>query len=345
TDRPLGTGLALAGRRADGTDFPADIALSQMHTPDGPLVIAAVRDMTTQRASEVARARLELLAAVVESSAGAIIGSTLDGVITSWNPGAEKLYGYRAGEVIGRPVGVLSPRGREGEIAAILARVSQGHPVERRHTLRVRKDGMVIAVSLSASPILDGDGVVVGASSIANDLTGVEEAYALSRAMLEASLDSFVAISAGGTITDANEATVRLTGVSRDVLIGTPFPGYFTDPTRAEEIYQHVFSAGMAMDYPLTVRHSSGTLIHVRYNASVIRNSAGAVLGVFAAARDVTAQMADQSKVAASHQAELERLAELERFQRLTVGRELKMMELKEENKRLRAAVRSIDQH
>ena len=111
--------------------------------------------------------------------------------------------------------------------------------------------------------------------------------------MIEASLDSLVAISPKGKITDANQATVKLTGVARDKLIGTSFSNYFTDLTKAEEIYQRVFTQGMAVDYPLTLRQRDGreTLTEVLYNASVYRDADGKVLGVFAAARDVTEQM------------------------------------------------------
>jgi PAS domain S-box-containing protein len=109
--------------------------------------------------------------------------------------------------------------------------------------------------------------------------------------MIEASLDSLVAISPEGKITDVNEATVKATGVSRDQLIGTAFSDYFTEAEKANEIYQRVFAQGMAVDYPLTLRHRDGTLTEVLYNASVYRDPVDNVLGVFAAARDVTKLM------------------------------------------------------
>jgi PAS domain S-box-containing protein len=145
-----------------------------------------------------------------------------------------------------------------------------------------------------------------------------------------------VAISPEGKITDANQATVKVTGVSRDQLIGTAFSDYFTEPRKANGIYQQVFAEGMATDYPLTMRHRDGTLTEVLYNASVYRSASGEVLGVFAAARDVTKQVHAQREIAERQARELERLAELERFQRLTVGRELRMIELKREIDSLR---------
>ena len=143
-------------------------------------------------------------------------------------------------------------------------------------------------------------------------------------------------ISPEGKITDVNEATLKVTGVPREELIGTDFSDYFTEPQKASRIYQRVFAEGMAVDYPLTMCDQDGTLTDVLYNASVYRDTSGNVLGVFAAARDVTKQKQAQQEIAAQQGKELGRLAELERFQRLTVGRELKMIELKKEIEYLR---------
>ncbi len=162
------------------------------------------------------------------------------------------------------------------------------------------------------------------------------EAAQYVRSLIEASLDPLVTISAAGKITDVNEATVKVTGVPRERLIGTDFSDYFTEPVKAREGYQQVFSKGFVTDYPLTIRHRDGKLTNVLYNASVYKDVRGNVLGVFAAARDVTAQKRAEAEVAAPRARELERLAELERFQRLTVGRELKMIELKKEIEELK---------
>ena len=107
---------------------------------------------------------------------------------------------------------------------------------------------------------------------------------------MEASLDPLVTISTEGKITDVNEATIKVTGLGREELIGTVFSDYFTEPDKAREGYQQVFAKGFVTDYPLTIRHKDGQLMDVLYNASVYRDVRGNVLGVFAAARDVTAQ-------------------------------------------------------
>ncbi len=144
-------------------------------------------------------------------------------------------------------------------------------------------------------------------------------------------LDPFVMISPEGKITDVNAATVKVTGVLRERLIGTDFSDYFTEPVRAREGYQQVFAEGFVTDYPLTIRHNAGQLTEVLYNASVYKGADSNVRGVFATARDVTAQRRAEAEVASQRAKELERIDELERFQKLTVGRELKMIQLKKE--------------
>ncbi|WP_081897837.1 PAS domain S-box protein [Flavobacterium sp. 83] len=110
------------------------------------------------------------------------------------------------------------------------------------------------------------------------------------RSLIEASLDPFVTISVDGKITDVNEASIKITGVSRENLIGTDFSDYFTEKEKAKQGYQQVFEKSFVADYPLTIKHKNGKLIDVLYNASVYKDDKGIVLGVFAAARDVTAQ-------------------------------------------------------
>jgi len=338
-DRMMGLDLALRGRRRDGTQFPVDIALSHIDSEDGPLVIAAVRDTTDGKKAEKHRHLSSRLAAIVQDCDEPIIGKSLDGTITSWNPAAERMYGYPSREVIGQSIDLLSPEGQAGEMHAILARIGAGRPVEHLDTTRIRKDGTAITVSLTVSPIHDQHGAVNGASTIARDIAEQRKAVEAARSMMESSLDSLVAISPEGRITDVNEATVKVTGIPRDQLVGTAFSDYFTEPENANAIYQRVFAQGMAVDYPLTMRHRDGTVTDVRYNASVYRDPDGHVLGVFAAARDVTKQKQAQLEIAEQQAKELDRLAELERFQRLTIGRELRMIELKKEIEYLRMSV------
>jgi PAS domain S-box-containing protein len=336
--RQVGADPKLSARRQDGSEFPVDIALSNMGSRDGMLVIAAVRDMSHYQSSEVDRRRADLLLALVEYSEDAIITTALDGTVTSWNPAAERIFGYSGEEIIGTPAQGLSPQDRTQETRTILSTVGAGQAVEHLETVRVRKDGTLFPASVIVSPIRDAQDGIVGASIIARDLTDQLQAALYIRGLLEAALDPLVMISPDGEITDVNEAMVRLTGVPRDQLIGTSFSGYFTDPGTAEGVYQQVFEQGAVSDHPLTLRHENGqeTKTEVLYNASAYYGVSGKVLGIFAAVRDVTQQLQTQRAMARQQAEEQSRLKELERFQRLTVGRELKMIELKKEIEYLR---------
>src|SRR5450631_4573888 len=283
--RAMGAVVELTGRRRDGSDFPVDISLSSIQTPAGTLVTAAVRDVTERKEADQ---DLQRMAAIIRNSDDAIIGKTLEGIITSWNPAAERMFGYSSGEIIGKSIDLLSPPDRAGEIECILTTVRAGQHVDHVESVRIRKDGTAITVSLSVSPIRDAGGAIVGASTITLDVTEARQAFESARSMIESSLDALVAISPEGRITDVNEATVKVTGIPREELIGTAFSECFTEPEKANAIYQLVFDQGMAVDYPLTMRHRDGTLTEVLYNASVYRDAGGKVLGVFAAARDVT---------------------------------------------------------
>jgi PAS domain S-box-containing protein len=123
---------------------------------------------------------------------------------------------------------------------------------------------------------------------VPRDAPADRNASQYARSLIEASLDPLVTISPEGKITDVNEATIKVTGEARERLIGTVFSDYFTEPLDARTGYQEAFGKGFVTDYPLTIRHKDGRLTDVLYNASVYRDTSGNVLGVFAAARDVT---------------------------------------------------------
>ncbi len=140
-------------------------------------------------------------------------------------------------------------------------------------------------------------------------MTAQQQAAQYARSLIEASPDPLVTISPEGKVTDVNEATVRATGVPRASLVGTDFSGYFTEPEKARSGYEQVFSQGFVTDYPLTIRHRDGSLMDVLYNASVYRDVRGNVLGVFAAARDVTERRRAEEELR-RHQERLEQLVE-----------------------------------
>jgi len=173
------------------------------------------------RELETSNARYQALASLVEGAQDAIIGKDLDGVVTTWNKGAQELYGYTAKEMLGRNIDVLTPPPRKNEVAQLISRIRRGEVVEHYETERITNSGWRIDVSVTLSPILDSAGSLVGISTVARDITDrrrAERATAAAarygRSLIEASLDPLVTISAKGKITDVNDATVQATGIT-----------------------------------------------------------------------------------------------------------------------------------
>ena len=165
--RSMGAGRDLFAKRRDGSEFPVEIGLNPIDTPDGYFVLAAVIDITERKKFEV---QLSLFASIINSSDDAIISKTTDGIITSWNHGAEKVFGYEAGEIIGKSIGLLVPADRLIEEKEISEKIARGEEVSHYETDRIRKDG-TINVMLTISPIKDAAGNIIGASKISRDIT------------------------------------------------------------------------------------------------------------------------------------------------------------------------------
>jgi len=156
----------------DGSTVVVDSRMQLL--PDGT-VLEANHDVTWRRGVEAelreSELRLRYVAAIVESSDDAIVSKNLDGIIASWNSGAERIFGYSAQEAVGRPITMLIPQERQDEETTILARIRRGERIDHFETVRQRKDGELIVVSLTVSPVKNANGEIVGASKIARDIT------------------------------------------------------------------------------------------------------------------------------------------------------------------------------
>jgi PAS domain S-box-containing protein len=214
--------------RKDGTRFPVLMDIAVIKDEEGRIIYraASLQDITERKLGEEARERL---AAIVESSDDAILSKTLDGRITSWNAGAEKMYGYAREEAIGRHVSFLAPPDRLDEVAQIQERLRHGEHIAHLETVRVRKDGVRINVSVSISPIRDGAGAVVGASTIARDITEQKRAEAALieseeryRELFENANDIIYTLDLEGNLTSLNKAGERITGYRREDVLNTP---------------------------------------------------------------------------------------------------------------------------
>ncbi len=232
----------------------------------------------------------QFLAAIVEYSDDAILGLTPEGNIFSWNKGAQDIFGYTAEEAIGQPVNLIHPQYNHQEFDKVLSKLENKEVINHFKTQRKTKDGRTINVSLSISPVKDNEGNLIGLSKIIRDITHQETSTNYARSLIEASLDPLVTISSEGKITDVNQATIQVTGCSREILVDSDFSDYFTEPEKAREGYQKVFSQGKVTDYPLTILSKNGKRTEVFYNATLYRDNSGRIQGVFASARDVTEQ-------------------------------------------------------
>ena len=293
-----------------------------------------------RRAEEELRSASLYARSLIEASPDPLVTISPEGKINDVNEATIRVTGIPRDKLIGTDFSnyfTESGKAREGYQQVF----AKGSVADYPLTIR-QKDGRLTDVLYNASVYRDARGRILGVFAAARDVTEQKQASQYARNLIEVSLDPLVTISPEGKITDVNEATIKATGVPRDKLLGTDFSNYFTEPGKAREGYQQVFAKGSVTDYPLTIRHKDGRLTDVLYNASVYRDVQGRVLGVFAAARDVTAQREAEAKVAEQRAREerqareLERLAELERFHKVTVGRELRMVELKKEIEELK---------
>jgi PAS domain S-box-containing protein len=246
------------------------------------------------RKEEAARA---LLAAVVASSESAIISKTIKGVITSWNPAAEQLFGYTAAEVMGKPMTILFPQDRHSEEAELLARVVRGERVSQYETKRLRKNGSIIEVSVNLSPIRDRLGRIVGVSKITHDITerrAQEAAQSLLASIVASCGDAIISKSMQGTITSWNPAAERMFGYTAEEILGKPaITLYPPDRLHEEEaLNSRNFKGESIARFETMRRRKDGSLVLLSASLSPLLDRFGHITGVSVIAHDITERRA-----------------------------------------------------
>ncbi len=225
---------------------------------------------------------------LIEASLDPLVTISVDGKILDVNEASVKVTGTPRAKLIGTNFSnyfTEPEKAQKGYLQAFEKGFVSDYALTIKHV-----NGKLTDVLYNASVYKDEKGKVLGLFAAARDVTEQKQASQYSRSLIEASLDPLVTISGDGKILDVNEASVKVTGTSRAKLIGTNFSNYFTEPEKAQKGYLQAFEKGFVSDYALTIKHVNGKLTDVLYNASVYKDDSGNVLGVFAAARDVTEQ-------------------------------------------------------
>ncbi|MEV4709329.1 PAS domain S-box protein [Actinoplanes sp. NPDC049316] len=324
--------LPLRGVRSDGHVFPVEISLAAVSMPGGDMLVTTIlRDDTLNREAQEARA---LLASIVQSSHDAIVTTDLDGVVLTWNPGAELLYGYPAAKMVGQNVDRIVPPERRVDEDEVRTLVRIGGRMDRYRTTKLHSDGSVIAVSVLVSPLRDAAGTIVGMTTTARDISERERAEAQVQAVLDAAPDALLGVDEAGAIVLVNAEAERLFGLPRYDLVqmgvrrllpdGLPpaaamlRTGGDSTPLDTERIDgSHDPAEGAPRWATRTARRRDGRELPVEISCSAF-DADGRVI-VVAAVRDITERLtAEAEQQALRDEAEQQRVeARLQRTQRL----------------------------
>ncbi len=247
--------IEVSALRADGTEFPAELAIIPVPGSQPPLFTAFMRDITERKRDEEAMSRL---AALVESSDDGLFGQDLNGIITSWNRGAEQIFGYRTDEIVGTPVMRLVPAEAQAEERELQRKIAAGERVGNFETMRQAKDGRQFPVSITVSPLKDGDGKVIGASKVVRDISSHKAAEAIAltahrrlQNVLGSITDGLAVLDKDWRYTYFSEQAARIVGVNAADLLGgflwDLFPA--AEGTKFYEGYHRAVNTGQKVEF------------------------------------------------------------------------------------------------
>jgi diguanylate cyclase (GGDEF)-like protein/PAS domain S-box-containing protein len=289
----LNTRTELEGLHRDGHEFPIELSIGATSSAHGFVFSAFARDISQRRHAEEAVRRL---AATVAASTDAIISADLNGFIIDWNAGAERMYGYPASDTIGRKLSVIVPEERAGELRAALDRVNKGEYIEQLETVRRRKDGSLVEVSISLAPLTDEHGTVIATTGIARDMSTAKQAALDLRAseeryrrIVETAFEGVWIIDSKNETAFVNRRMADMLGYAPDEMRGKPVLA-FMDPNA-----QAAFVANRdrrqqdhQAEHEFRFRRKDGSELWVLLEASPDRDQAGNYVGSLAMVTDVT---------------------------------------------------------
>jgi two-component system cell cycle sensor histidine kinase/response regulator CckA len=286
--------IEMTAMRSDGSELQVELAITVIHSEQAPIFTAVLHDITARKQADETRARL---AAIVDSSDDAIFSMSLDDTILTWNAGAERLYGYSAEEMIGRSKMLLVPAGLRGGLKPILAKAARGEPGEPFETRRVRKDGSLVDISLTISPMTESGGRVTSLSAIGRDITSrksTEVAVRDERDRAQRFLDTadvtLLALDVNGRITLINRKGCDLLGWTESELLGQDFLEMCL-PERSRIALRKKFETVLDGDLSVVeagVLTKSGEERLVEWRNTLLKDDVGRVIGTFSSGTDIT---------------------------------------------------------
>jgi PAS domain S-box-containing protein len=282
----IGRTVEVHGRRKDASEFPVELSLAKWDSPRGTFFVGLLRDISEREKLQETRAQL---ASIVESSSQAILATTLTGQVTSWNPAAEKMYGYSAAEIVGHSVDMIVPDDRREMLKDVVRRIRRGERVGEFETQRRTKDRGIIDVAVTAFPLYDTAGRITGVARIDRDITDEKQArdsLQLYKQIYDSSKDGIAVLDVEGVYVQQNEAHRQLVGFADNEVKGKT-PALHLGEEKFEEILKVLRAEGRYRGQvsSLTKR---GLRLDVELSAFAIKDARGKAVGYVGISRDVS---------------------------------------------------------
>lgn len=287
--------------RKDGSRADVEFSISPVHATGSVIIGASLvgRDITARKVAEESMRQTQL---IVENSYDAIIGETLDSIITGWNGGATKMFGYSAQEAIGKNISFLAPPEMQDEMSKLLKRITAGEVIADYDTVRVCKDGSRIDIALSISPIQTEDGTIIGASLVKRDVTSrrkAEESMRQIQLIVENSYDAIIGETLDGTITGWNAGAMKMFGYSSEEAIGKSVTFLLPEEKQNEvsALLDKIKAGEVIADYDSVRVRKDGSQIDIALSISPIKAEDGTIIGASVVERDITARKKSERQI------------------------------------------------